>query len=106
MVEVTESATKQIAEYFNGKEVSPIRVFLNEGGWGGPSLAMALDEPKDSDEVYEIEGFKYVVDKDFMEKAKPVKIDFTTYGFKLSSNIDFGPVSSGCAGCSTDGSCG
>ncbi len=32
MVEVTESATKQIAEYFNGKEVSPIRVFLNEGG--------------------------------------------------------------------------
>ena len=57
---------------------------------------MALDEPKDSDEVYEIEGFKYVVDKDFMEKAKPVKIDFTTYGFKLSSNIDFGPVESGC----------
>jgi len=32
MVEVTESATKQIAEYFNGKEISPIRIFLNEGG--------------------------------------------------------------------------
>ena len=32
MIEVTESATKQIAEYFNGKEVSPIRIFLNEGG--------------------------------------------------------------------------
>jgi hypothetical protein len=32
MVEVTETATKQIAEYFNGKEVSPIRIFLNEGG--------------------------------------------------------------------------
>ena len=67
---------------------------------------MALDEPKDSDEVYEIEGFKYVVDKDFMEKAKPVKIDFTTYGFKLSSNIDFGSASSGCSSCSTTGSCG
>jgi Fe-S cluster assembly iron-binding protein IscA len=66
---------------------------------------MALDEPKESDEVYEIEGFKYVVDKDFMEKAKPVKIDFTTYGFKLSSNIDFGPVASGCSGCSATGSC-
>jgi len=32
MIEVTESATKQIAEYFSGKEVSPIRIFLNEGG--------------------------------------------------------------------------
>ena len=63
---------------------------------------MALDEPKDSDEVYEIEGFKYIVDKDFMEKAKPVKIDFTSYGFKLSSNIEF---DSSCSSCSTDGSC-
>jgi len=32
MVEVTPAATQQIAEYFNGKEVTPIRIFLNEGG--------------------------------------------------------------------------
>ena len=32
MVEVTEAATSQIAEYFKGREVSPIRIFLNEGG--------------------------------------------------------------------------
>lgn len=32
MVEVTESATKQIAEYFKGKDVMPIRIFLNSGG--------------------------------------------------------------------------
>jgi Fe-S cluster assembly iron-binding protein IscA len=32
MVEVTESATQQIAEYFKDKEVSPIRIFLNTGG--------------------------------------------------------------------------
>jgi len=32
MVEVTASATEQVAEYFKGKEVSPIRIFLNEGG--------------------------------------------------------------------------
>ena len=63
---------------------------------------MALDEPKDSDEAYEIEGYKYIADKVFMEKAKPVKIDFTSYGFKLSSNIDF---NSSCSSCSTTGSC-
>ena len=32
MVEVTEAATQQIAEYFNDKDVTPIRIFLNEGG--------------------------------------------------------------------------
>jgi hypothetical protein len=32
MVHVTEEATKQIQEYFKGKEVTPIRIFLNSGG--------------------------------------------------------------------------
>jgi hypothetical protein len=32
MIEVTEAATQQVAEYFKGKESSPIRIFLNEGG--------------------------------------------------------------------------
>jgi hypothetical protein len=32
MLEVTPSATEAIAEYFKGKTVAPIRIFLNEGG--------------------------------------------------------------------------
>lgn len=32
MVEVTASAKEQISEYFKGKDVTPIRIFLNEGG--------------------------------------------------------------------------
>lgn len=32
MLEVTKPAIDQIAEYFKGKEVKPIRIFLNEGG--------------------------------------------------------------------------
>lgn len=32
MIQVTPAATEQVAEYFKGKEVSPIRVFLNSGG--------------------------------------------------------------------------
>ncbi len=32
MVEVTELATTQIAEYFKEKEITPIRIFLNAGG--------------------------------------------------------------------------
>jgi len=32
MLEVTPAATEQIAAYFQGKEVKPIRIFLNQGG--------------------------------------------------------------------------
>ncbi len=63
---------------------------------------MALDEPKDTDNKYTVDNFQYVVNKDFMEKVKPIKIDFTTFGFKVSSGVDF---SSACSTCSTTGSC-
>jgi Fe-S cluster assembly iron-binding protein IscA len=32
MLEVTQAATTQVAEYFKGQNPSPIRIFLNEGG--------------------------------------------------------------------------
>ncbi len=102
MVEVTASATSQIAEYFKGKEITPIRIFINEGGCGGPSLAMALDEQKTTDYVFEIDGFTYIVDKQFMEKAKPIIVDFLGSGFKVDCAIQF---SSGCSSCGTTGSC-
>ena len=32
MLEITSAATEQIAAYFDGKKVMPIRIFLNDGG--------------------------------------------------------------------------
>ena len=61
---------------------------------------MALDEPKDTDDVFEIDGFKYIVNKEFMEKVKPIKVDFTEMGFKLNCGVDFGAASA-CGSCST-----
>jgi len=100
MVEVTESATKQIAEYFKDKEVSPIRIFLNAGGWGGPAPAMALDESKETENVYEIDGSTYIVDKEFLEEVKPIKVDFSVMGFKIDCGVDFGSGSE-CSSCGT-----
>ena len=102
MVEISEAASQQIAEYFKDRDIVPIRIFLNEGGWGGPSLAMALDEPKDTDNSYDVNGFKFIMDKEFDEKAQPVSIDFMGYGFKINSSINF---DASCSSCGTTGSC-
>ncbi|VEN73823.1 conserved hypothetical protein [Candidatus Desulfarcum epimagneticum] len=67
---------------------------------------MALDEAKKTDDEYEIEGFKYIVDKEFMKKAAPIKVDFSPYGFKLTSGMDLGAGQEGCSGCgSSAGGC-
>ncbi len=65
-------------------------------------MAMALDESRETDAVYEIDGFKYVVDKTFLEKVKPIKVDFLVSGFKVDCAVDF---TSGCSSCGTTGSC-
>lgn len=63
---------------------------------------MALDEPNDKDQEFEIDGYKYIVEKDFLNQAQPIKVDFHMYGFKLESGMDFG---SGCSSCGSGGSC-
>lgn len=65
---------------------------------------MTLDELKENDLVYEFGNFKYIVDKEFMEQAKPIKVDFTPMGFKVTSSIDLG---AGCdSSCGSEGNCG
>ena len=103
MLEVTKTATDKIAEYFIDKEVEPIRIFLNAGGWGGPSLAMVLDEPKDTDTVFDIDGFQFVVDKELLREAEPIKIDFAHFGFQIDCSLQF---EEGCLGCGTSRACG
>ncbi len=67
-------------------------------------MAMALDEPRVEDQVFDVSGFKYLVDTDFLEKAKPIKVDFQQFGFKITSGIELG--GGGCAsGCGSKG-CG
>jgi hypothetical protein len=64
---------------------------------------MALDEPKDTDKVFDIEGFQYVVDRQLMKEAAPIRVDFSGFGFKLDCGIDF---TEGCSACATSGACG
>ncbi len=50
--------------------------------------------------MLDINGFTYLVDKEFMEQAKPLKIDFTPMGFDISSGLELskGECGGGCSG--------
>jgi hypothetical protein len=68
---------------------------------------MALDEPRENDSTFNVNGFQFIMENEFYEKAKPVKIDFMGYGFRISSSIQFAPSGGGCSGCHSEsgGSC-
>jgi len=102
MLEITKSATDKIAEYFKDREVTPIRIFLNSGGCGSPSLAMALDESKDTDHVFDIDGFQFIVDKELLREAEPIKVDFSHLWFHFDCAIEF---EEGCSACPSSSAC-
>ena len=61
-------------------------------------MGMALDEPEQNDEQFDKDGIRYVVDKELLEMAKPIKVDFLETdngsGFYITSGM------SSCGTCS------
>ena len=64
---------------------------------------MALDEPKDTENVFDIDGFRFIVDKNFLREVEPIKVDFSGFGFQFDCGIEF---EEGCSACSTSSACG
>lgn len=101
MIQISKSAKEQIDTFFQGKEISPIRIYL-AGGCGGPRLALALDEPTEADEVVENNGYKFVVEKELYKKASPLIVELSPMGFVVESKLELGG-GGGCGGCTSCG---
>ncbi len=99
MLEITQSAVKELEAYFTDKEKSDIRIYLAPGGCSGPRLSLGLDEAGDDDEVFEEGGFKFCINKDLMAEAGAVRIDMTSMGFTIESGKPLAGGGGGCGGC-------
>ena len=87
MFEVTEKASEMIKDFLKDREeFPPIRLMMSQGGWSGPSLGLALDELKDGDEAFDDRGLTFVVEKEFYEKIKPIKVDYIEMDKSIPSN--------------------
>lgn len=62
---------------------------------------MALDEPKEDDEVVKNNGITYMINKALLEKVKPVSVDFVETamgsGFSINSGLSKGGCGSSCS---------
>ena len=105
MVSLTDTARTELDNYFADKQKAPIRVYLNKGGCCGPSLTLALDEARDGDDVFDLSGYTFVVEKELSALASPITVDMTDYGFAVSSSLKLEGGSCGAGSCG-GGSCG
>jgi len=65
---------------------------------------LGLDDPTEQDEVFDINGFQFVANKELLDQTQPVTVDFKNVGFEIASSLK--PMASGCGGCGSSGSCG
>lgn len=48
---------------------------------------MVLDEPKDNDETFTIDGLTYLIDKDLHGQSGDIKVDFVDNGWQQGFSI-------------------
>jgi iron-sulfur cluster assembly protein len=64
---------------------------------------MALDEPKENDEVFNEKGITFLMNRDLFELAKPISVDYITSrmgnGFKVASSLEAGSACGSSCSC-------
>ena len=103
-ITLPESAVKTLKDILQDNQDRPqtIRVYFAGIGWGGPSFCIALDEQKDSDVAYEVDGLQFIMDKNEYAQHGDIVIEDTGYGFRVipeSMKNDQGGCGGGCSGC-------
>lgn len=68
---------------------------------------MALDEPRDDDQTFDLNGINTIVNNDLLTRAEEINIDFVEAGFRSGFSITTkAPVFTGdSSGCGTSCSC-
>ena len=101
---VTELAVTKLKEYLSQNNIdSALRVALMQGGWAGPSLGLALDEPKDNDKIYDNDDLKFLVEDSLLTTCGSIKVEYIEAGPRSGFGItSTNPIGGG--GCSS-GSC-
>lgn len=77
MVTLTEKAAEKVKEFMNGESADQgLRVAIRGGGCSGFQYALAFDQQRDGDEVFEYEGIKLLVDTESISFVNGSEVDY------------------------------
>jgi iron-sulfur cluster assembly protein len=81
MVTLTDKAAEKVKEFMNGDGDGTaadqgLRVAIRGGGCSGFQYALAFDQQRDGDEVFEHSGIKLLVDTESIEFVNGSEVDY------------------------------
>ncbi|WP_274518877.1 iron-sulfur cluster insertion protein ErpA [Tumebacillus flagellatus] len=91
MVTLTPAAVEKVSSLIKAKDNDQLalRIFIKSGGCSGFSYGMALDEKKDNDQAFDIDGVKVVIDEMSGQYLSGATVDYVDSmmgaGFKIEN---------------------
>jgi len=78
MVTLTDTATSKIRELMNGEqaEETGLRLAVRGGGCSGFQYALAFDQLREGDQVYELDAVRVLIDKESLPFVDGSEVDF------------------------------
>ncbi|MBX5468948.1 MAG: iron-sulfur cluster assembly accessory protein [Thermoleophilaceae bacterium] len=79
MVSLTEVAARKVGEFLQSQSAGPtagLRVGVRGGGCSGFQYALALDEEREGDHVFEDRGIRVIVDDASLRYVKGSTVDY------------------------------
>lgn len=94
--ETVDEIKKIIVE--NEQEGTSVRIYLAGMGCSGPSFGLSLDEKKEEDESWVVEGQEFVMQKDFFSEFGSFTIEYQDGGYIVEPE-QLPEGMGGCASC-------
>lgn len=76
-MKVDEKVAQDLKEELKANNKGAVRFKLNGFGWGGPSFDIVLDEQKEEDASFIVNGVNFIVEDElasFVENAEIIKV--------------------------------
>jgi len=78
-ITVTENAIKKLKGETLKKENVGFRIMIRGIGWGGPVFEIVQAEQYENDYIEIIEGIKFLVSQDFIEKFGGFDVEYSNF---------------------------
>jgi iron-sulfur cluster assembly accessory protein len=107
MLDITDLATKKLLAYLKDNNISSsLRIAVMQGGCSGPTLGLALDEEKETDESFGSQGLTLLVEKSLLEQCGTINVDYVDAGPRSGFSVSSATPLPGAGGGCNSGSCG
>ena len=87
-INVTDLAKDKLIELMEEKQTDKhLRIFVAGYGWGGPSIGLALEEPKENDTEVEVENLKFTVEDGLGDTFNVLTVDYSDSWMKRGFSV-------------------